>query len=76
MYERKFFWSHHVESGFPNRVNHAVSSCQDLNGDAYLHSLGGYHADDDERTVIQADTIGGPFFRRSPIDVHCLDVGR
>ncbi len=38
-------------------------------------SPGGYHADDDERTVLQADTIGGPFFRRAPIDVHTMDVG-
>ena len=75
-YERRYFWSHHTESGFPNRVNHAVAVCGDPSGDYSLYSLGGYHADDDERTVIQADTMGGPFFRSSPIDVHCLDVGK
>ena len=74
-YERRFFWTCCRDSGFPNRVNHAVAAHTDENGDYYLYSIGGYHADDDERTVVQADMAGGPFFRSSPIDVHCLDVG-
>ena len=74
-YERRFFWTCCRDSGFPNRVNHAVAAHTDDNGDYYLYSIGGYHADDDERTVVQADMAGGPFFRSSPIDVHCLDVG-
>jgi hypothetical protein len=72
-YVRKYFWTHYVGSGFPNRVNHAVCTLRDKDGCYYAYSLGGYHADDDERTVIQADTLGGPFFKSSPIDVHCLD---
>ena len=47
---------------------------RDANGEWYTYSFGGYHADDDERTVIQADAAGGPFFKSSPIDVHCCDV--
>ena len=76
IYERQFFWTCYRESGFPNRVNHAVASHRDADGSYYLYSVGGYHADDDERTVVQADTAGGPFFRSSPIDIHCLDVGK
>ena len=50
--------------------------CRDDNGDYYTYSFGGYHADDDERTVIQADSHGGPYFKSSPIDVHVCDVGK
>ena len=38
-------------------------------------SFGGYHVDDDDRTVLQADSQGGPIFRSSPIDVYACDVG-
>lgn len=44
-------------------------------GEWYTYSFGGYHADDDERTVIQADSHGGPIFKSSPIDVYACDVG-
>ena len=74
--ERRFFWSCYKDSGFPHRVNHAVASCTDACGNSYMYSVGGYHADDDQRTVLQADSIGGPFFKRSPIDVHSMDVGK
>ena len=76
IYERQFFWTCYRESGFPNRVNHAVAAHRDADGSYYLYSVGGYHADDDERTVVQADMAGGPFFKSSPIDIHCLDVGK
>ena len=103
---RKFYWTQHLESGFPNRVNHAVAvsggqlvrcghgpcssegsgseaafvtdrgpSCKLARATA-VYSLGGYHADDDKRTVMEADTRGGPVFRSSPIDVYCLDPGQ
>ena len=75
-FERRFFWSCYKDSGFPHRVNHAVASYSDTCGNSYMYSVGGYHADDDQRTVLQADSIGGPFFRRSPIDVHCMDIGK
>lgn len=52
-----------------------VFHCRDSNGDWYTYSFGGYHADDDERTVLQADSQGGPFFKSNPIDIHCCDVG-
>ena len=52
-----------------------MCTLRDKDNDYYAYSLGGYHADDDERTVMQADTLGGPFFASSPIDVHCLDYG-
>ncbi|KAL5474818.1 hypothetical protein EMCRGX_G026835 [Ephydatia muelleri] len=73
--ERRFFWSCYKDSGFPHRVNHAVAAYSDACGNSYMYSVGGYHADDDQRTVLQADSIGGPFFRRSPIDIHCMDIG-
>lgn len=73
--KRRYIWTYYPDSGFPNRVNHAVASHVDHGGGKYVFSVGGYHADDDERTVLQADTLGGPFFRSSPIDVHCMDVG-
>ena len=57
------------------QVNHAVCSCTNARGENYAFSFGGYHADDDERTVNQADTLGGPFFKSTPIDVHCLHYG-
>ena len=60
----------------PPQVNHAVCTLHDNDDSDYVYSLGGYHADDDERTVLQADTHGGPVFRSSPIDVHCLDYGQ
>ena len=44
-------------------------------GEWYIYSFGGYHVDDDDRTVLQADSQGGPTFRSSPIDVHACDVG-
>lgn len=74
--ERRFFWSCYKDSGFPHRVNHAVASYTDACGNSCMYSVGGYHADDDQRTVLQADSIGGPFFKRSPIDVHCMDIGK
>ena len=40
-----------------------------------MYSFGGYHADDDQRTVRQADSQGGPLFTSQPIDVHCCDCG-
>ena len=52
-----------------------MCAVNDRDGCHYAYSLGGYHADEDERTVIQADTHGGPFFRSTPIDIHCLDFG-
>ena len=57
------------------QVNHAVCPLRDKDGGHFAYSLGGYHADEDDRTVIQADTQGGPFFKSSPIDIHCLDYG-
>jgi len=49
---------------------------RDEKGDWYAYSFGGYHADDDERTVLQADSQGGAYFKSSPIDVHICDVGK
>ena len=74
--ERKYFWSYYKNSGFPHRVNHAVAAHQDEEGEWYSFALGGYHASDDQRTVIQADQQGGPFFKSTPIDVHCLEMGK
>lgn len=51
-----------------------ATHCRDEKGDWYTYSFGGYHAEDDERSVIQADSHGGPLFKSSPIDVHCCDV--
>lgn len=45
-------------------------------GEWYAYSFGGYHADDDERTVLEADNSGGPFFKSTPIDVHRFDMGK
>ena len=45
------------------------------NGEWYTYMFGGYHVDDDDRTVLQADSQGGPTFKSAPIDVHACDVG-
>ena len=49
---------------------------RDADGDWYAYSFGGYHADDDERTVLEADNSGGPFFKSTPIDVHRFEMGK
>ena len=49
---------------------------RDADGEWYAYSFGGYHADDDERTVLEADNSGGPFFKSTPIDVHRFDMGK
>lgn len=72
-YERKLFWTQYPDSGFPPRVNHAVAAHQNSDGEWYVYSFGGYHADDDQRTVRQADSQGGPIFCSQPIDVHCCE---
>lgn len=45
-------------------------------GEWCAYSFGGYHADDDERTVLEADNSGGPFFKSTPIDVHRFEMGK
>jgi hypothetical protein len=73
-YERRYFWTHYVGSGFPNRVNHAVCTLRDKDWSYPTYALGGYHADEDKRTIVNADnTHSGQFFKSAPIDVHCLD---
>ena len=49
---------------------------RDTDGEWYTYSFGGYHADDDERTVLEADNSGGPFFKSTPIDVHRFEMGK
>ena len=49
---------------------------RDADGEWYTYSFGGYHADDDERTVLEADNSGGPFFKSTPIDVHKFEMGK
>ena len=49
---------------------------RDADDEWYTYSFGGYHADDDERTVLEADNSGGPFFKSTPIDVHRFEMGK
>ena len=49
---------------------------RDADGEWNTYSFGGYHADDDERTVLEADNSGGPFFKSTPIDVHRFEMGK
>ena len=49
---------------------------RDADGEWFTYSFGGYHADDDERTVLEADNSGGPFFKSTPIDVHRFEMGK
>ena len=53
----------------------SLSVFRGADGEWYAYSFGGYHADDDERTVLEADNSGGPFFKSTPLDVHRFDMG-
>ena len=56
-------------------IIYLISICRNKYGEWYVFSFGGYHADDDQRTVRQADSVGGPVFSSQPIDVQFCDCG-
>ena len=70
--QQKYFWCRYDNIGFPKRVNHAAAMhVDDKTGDAYVYSVGGYHADLETR--LQRD-YGFRIFRSADIDVHKFDV--
>ena len=70
--EQKYFWYSYDNIGFPKRVNHAAAThVDDKTGNAYVYSVGGYHADLETR--LQRD-YRFRIFRSADIDVHKFDV--
>lgn len=70
--EQKYFWYCYDDIGFPKRVNHAAAlHIDEKTGEAYVYSIGGYHADLEIR--LQLD-YRFRIFRSADIDVHRFDV--
>jgi hypothetical protein len=70
---RRFVWSQYLQSGFPNRVNHATAVCRASDGRDYMYSIGGFHSSDEERAArLISEEI--PHFHTGPIDIHKLDI--
>lgn len=69
-----YFWHSFKDSGFPARVNHAAAPIYDpTTGKAAIISVGGYHADVQERLNTPDEHRR---FKSTPIDMHKLDPGR
>ena len=70
--QQKYFWYCYDNTGFPKRVNHAAGMHVDeKTGDAYVYSVGGYHADLETR--LQRD-YRFRIFRSADIDVYKFDI--
>ena len=70
--QQKYFWHRYDDIGFPKRVNHAAAAHIDQKtGDAYVYSIGGYHADLETR--LRHD-YRSRIFKSADIDVHRFDV--
>lgn len=69
-----YFWHSFKESGFPARVNHAAAPIYDpKTGTSAIISVGGYHADVQERLNTPEENR---VFKSTPIDMHKLDQGK
>ena len=69
-----YFWHSFKDSGFPARVNHAAAPIYDsTTGKAAIISVGGYHADVQERLNTPDENR---MFKSTPIDMHKLDPGK
>ena len=69
-----YFWHSFKDSGFPARVNHAAAPIYDsTTGKAAIISVGGYHADVQERLNTPDENRT---FKSTPIDMHKLDPGK
>lgn len=72
MVQQKYFWYCYDDIGFPERVNHAAAMHVDeKSGDAYVYSIGGYHANLETRLHLN---YRFRIFRSADIDVHRFDV--
>ena len=69
---RKYLWSKWEESGFQERVNHAVTSCVDEQGHGYMYSMGGFEGRG--RVWNSGHEIWNDL-GQVPMDVVKLDVG-
>ena len=69
-----YFWHSFKDSGFPARVNHAATPVHDATtGKSAIISVGGYHADVQERLSTREENR---VFKSTPIDMHKLDPGK
>lgn len=69
-----YFWHSFKDSGFPARVNHAAAAVCDPNtGRPGIVSVGGYHADVQDRLNTREEHR---VFKSTPIDMHKLDHGK
>ena len=71
---RRYVYTRWEDTGFPMRVNHAVTSYMDIHGRGFVYSLGGFKG---KGKVIPRG--GGyeqwPDLGRVPMDVVELDIG-
>ena len=70
---RKYFFTRWEETGFPKRVNHAVTSFRDDHGRGFMYSTGGFKG---KGTVIPGGrgTEHWPELGRVPMDVTELNL--
>lgn len=74
---RRYVWSHHKNTGFPSRVNHATADYTSPDGKQFIFSLGGYHSSPEDRAKAAKSSIidRSSQFRTGEIDMHRMDVG-
>ena len=68
---RRYVFMRWDESGFPKRVNHAVTSFVDEHGQGFMYSLGGFKG----KGIINDGYEQWPDLGRVPMDVVELNLG-
>ena len=69
---RKFVYTRWEETGFPKRVNHAVTSYSDDEHRGFMYSLGGFKGKGEVRNGVEV----WPELGRVPMDVVELNLGK